>query len=86
MIRQTVADYAKWRPVYDAHQSVRTSAGLTNCRVQSSADNVNDVWVFCNMASVAKAKAFSASKDLAGAMARAGVVGKPDFYFLAAAR
>jgi hypothetical protein len=33
------------------------------------------------MADVAKGKAFAASKDLAAAMARAGVVGKPSFYF-----
>ena len=82
IIRQTVADYAKWRPVYDAHRAVRTSAGLSNCRVQSSDGDVNDVLVVCDMADLARGKAFAASKDLAAAMARAGVVGKPSFYFL----
>jgi hypothetical protein len=82
IIRQTVADYAKWRPAYDAHGAVRASAGLSHCRVQSSDGDVNDVVVVCDMADLAKAKAFASSKDLATVMVRAGVVGKPSFYFL----
>ena len=84
VIHQMVADYAKWRPIYDAHQSVRDEAGLTNCHVRSAADNPNNVYVACEMADLAKAKAFTASKSLADAMKTAGVVGKPDFTFLAA--
>jgi len=82
VIRQTVADYAKWRPAYDAHQPVRDAAGLSNCRVRSTVDNPNDVFVACEMADVAKARAFTTSKNLADAMKGAGVVGKPDFFFL----
>jgi hypothetical protein len=86
VIHTIVADYAKWRPVYDAHQPARDEAGLTNCHVRSTTDNANDVFVACEMADVAKAKAFTASKSLADAMKSAGVVSKPDFYFLAAER
>ena len=86
VIRHMVGDYAKWRPGYDAHKAVRTSAGLTNCRVQSATDNVNDVLIICDMADVAKAKAFASSKNLAEVMAKAGVVGKPEFYILTAGR
>ena len=86
VIHQMVADYAKWRPVYDAHQSARDEAGLTNCHVRSTTANPNDVFVACEMADPAKAKAFTASKSLADAMKTAGVVGKPDFYLLGAER
>ena len=86
VIRQLVADYAKWRPVYDAHQPTREGAGLTNCRVKPSVYNPNDILVVCDMADLAKAKAFTASKNLADAMASAGVVGKPSFFFLAPPR
>ena len=82
VIHSMVADYAKWRPVYDAHQSARDAAGLMNCQVRSTTDNPNDVFVACVMSDLAKAKAFTASKSLADAMKSAGVVGKPDFYFL----
>jgi hypothetical protein len=86
VIHTSVADYAKWRPVYDAHQPMREAAGLTNCSVRSTTDNPNDVFVACDMADVAKAKAFTRSKSLADAMRKAGVVGKPVFYFLGAVR
>ena len=82
VIHQMVADYTKWRPIYDAHQSARDEAGLKNCHVRSTADNANDVFVACEMADLAKAKAFTASRSLADAMKNAGVVSKPDFYFL----
>jgi hypothetical protein len=82
VIHQRVADYAKWRPLYDAHQSARDAAGLTNCHVRSTTSNANDVFVACEMADLAKAKAFTASKSLADAMKKAGVVGKPSFDFL----
>ena len=82
MIRQTVADYAKWRPLYDAHQPARDAAGLTNCHVRSTTGNPNEVFVACEMTDLAKAQAFTKSKSLADAMKNAGVVGKPDFYFL----
>jgi hypothetical protein len=86
VIHHTVADYAKWRPGYDAHKSVRDAAGLTNCEVRSAADNPNEVFIACEMASLAKAKAFTTSKSLADAMRKSGVVGKPVFYFLSPAR
>jgi hypothetical protein len=82
VIRTTVADYAKWRPVYDAHRPARDEAGLSNCSVRSSVDNPNEVFVACTMADVARAKAFTSSKSLADAMAAAGVVGKPEFFFI----
>jgi hypothetical protein len=82
IIHHTVADYAKWKPAYDAHKSVRDSAGLKNCRVQASTDNANDLVVICDVTSMEKAKAFTLSKSLADAMKGAGVVGKPDFFLL----
>jgi len=82
VIRSKVADYAKWRPVYDAHRPARDEAGLTNCMVRSTTDNPNEVFVACVFADLAKAKAFTTSKSLAEAMRKAGVVGKPEFFFL----
>ena len=83
-IHHQVADYAKWRVVYDADQSNRTAAGLTNCRVQRSMDDANDVLIWCDMADVTKAKNFTTSKALADTMSKAGVIGKPQFMYLTA--
>jgi hypothetical protein len=86
VIHHTVADYAKWRPAYDADQPARTAAGLTNCQVRASVDNPNDLSIACQMADVAKAKAFTGAPRLAAKMKGAGVVGKPQFRYLSAPR
>lgn len=84
VIHHKVADYAKWRPAYDADQPARTAAGLTNCTVRSAVGDANDVFIACQMADVAKARAFTAAPRLAAKMKGAGVVGKPEFHFLSA--
>jgi len=85
-IHHQVADYAKWRVAYDADQSNRKAAGLTNCRVQRSMDDANDVLISCDMADLTKAKSFTSSKALADTMSKAGVIGKPQFMYLTAPR
>ena len=75
MIHNRVADYGKWRPVYDADQSNREAAGLTNCQVHQSMENANDVLIACDMADMNKAKAFASSTTLRDTMKKAGVMG-----------
>jgi hypothetical protein len=82
MIHHKVADYAKWRVAYDADMPSRAAAGLTSCHVQRSMDDANDVVISCNMADATKARNFAASKALEDKMAKAGVVGKPEFLYL----
>ena len=82
IIHHQVADYTKWRVAYDADQANRTAAGLTNCHVQRSMDNANDVMISCNMADAAKARTFTLSKTLMDTMSKAGVQGNPQFLFL----
>ncbi|HEV7158510.1 MAG TPA: hypothetical protein VGN38_09165 [Caulobacteraceae bacterium] len=86
VIHHKVADYAKWRPAYDADQPARTAAGLTGCQVRPTISDPNDIYIACQMADVAKAKAFTAAPRLAAKMKGAGVVGKPEFHFLSAPR
>ena len=43
LIRHKVADFAKWKPAYDAHQSARQSAGLKEEHLFHNADNPNEV-------------------------------------------
>jgi hypothetical protein len=82
VIHHQVADYAKWRPVFDSHKSTQEAAGLTNPRVYHALDNANDITIVFDMADPAKAKAFAASKDLSAKMTAAGVTGKPNFSYL----
>ena len=51
-----VADYAKFRPVFEKGAARRAAAGITNPRVYRNADNGNDVLVVGDVANVAKAR------------------------------
>ena len=79
-----VADYAKWRAAFDADDANRQAAGLTNPRVYQSMDNPNELILVFDMADVTKAKDFASSKTLKAAMKKAGVKGKPDFWYVTA--
>jgi len=82
LVRHKVADFAKWKPVYDAHLSARQTAGLKEEHLFQNADNPNKVLLLFSVEDVDKAKAFAASDDLRQAMENAGISDKPDVYFL----
>jgi heme-degrading monooxygenase HmoA len=82
LIRHKVADFAKWKPVYDAHASARQSAGLKEEHLLRNADDPNEVILLFSAQDLDKAKAFAASDDLRQAMQKAGVSDKLDVYFL----
>jgi len=82
VVHHTVADYAKWRPAFDADASNQLAAGLTDPHVYQSVGKPNDITITFDMADPTKAKAFGASKALKATMKKAGVVGKPEIFFL----
>ena len=82
LIRHKVSDFATWKPAYDAHAVSRASAGLTELHLLRSIDNPNEVIILFAAADINKAKAFAASDDLRATMQKAGVMDKPDVYFL----
>jgi hypothetical protein len=85
IVQHLVTDYATWRPVFDEHDPVRVTAGLTNPRVYQAADNPNNIVIVMDMADLAMAMAFANSPDLVTTMTRAGVAGLPQIFFLTAA-
>jgi hypothetical protein len=82
LVRHKVADFAKWKPVYDAHTLARDKAGLKEEHLFRNAEDPNEVLLLFSVEDVDKAKAFAASDDLREAMKKAGVSDKPDVYFL----
>src|SRR5437588_12102736 len=87
-IHHKVQDYTKWRAGYDAHETSRRSAGITNGRVFRNSEDPNDVVVLQDdvvvlqdVADVAKARTWVTSEDLKSAMHKAGVVGSPTIRF-----
>ena len=82
LVRHKVADFSKWKPAYDAHLSARQKAGLKEEHLLRSTDDPNEVILLFQAEDVQKAKEFAASSDLHVRMQEAGVIDKPDIYFL----
>ena len=82
LVRHKVADFSKWKEAYDAHSPARQKAGLTEKHLLRNTDNQNEVILLFEAKDLPKAKEFAASADLREAMQGAGVVDKPDIYYL----
>jgi len=82
LIRARVADYAKWKSVFDERESTRVQHGGKRHWIYRSADDGNDVAVSIEFATVDQAKAYVADPGLREAMGRAGVSGQPEFAYL----
>lgn len=82
LVRHKVKDYATWKPVYDEHGAIRKAAGCQGTIVFRMADDPNNVIVLLEWDNLEKAQQFTQSDDLRETMQRAGVLEKPDIYFL----
>ena len=82
LIRIRVADYAKWKAVFDERESSRRQHGGKRHWIYRSADDGNDVAISIEFATVDQAKAYAADPGLREAMGRAGVSGQPEFAYL----
>jgi len=82
LIRHRVKDFKAWKTGYDAHQSKRTEAGLTEKYLLRGAEDANEVVLLFEAQDINRAKVFASSADLREKMQEVGVIDKPDIYFL----
>ncbi|MCH7760163.1 antibiotic biosynthesis monooxygenase [candidate division TA06 bacterium] len=82
LVRHKVADFDKWKAVFDEHSSVRQASGSKGGVVFRSSDDPNEVVILMEWENLEKARQFSQSEDLKEAMQKAGVADQPDIYFL----
>jgi hypothetical protein len=82
LVRHKIADFAKWKVVYDSHEPIRQAAGLVEEHIWHNVDIKNEVFVLSAVHDLEKARAFLSSADLREAMERAGVIDEPNVYFL----
>lgn len=80
-VRHPVADYAKWRSLYDSIGAMQKAGGVVADSVYQSIDDPNDVTVTHDFATIEAARAFVSSPDLKVAMEKAGVSGPPTIWF-----
>ena len=82
LIRHKVKDFAKWKPVYDAHSTARKASGSKGARLFRNIGKSKETVILLEWSDVDRAREFVKSKDLREAMKRAGVTDNPDIYFL----
>ena len=82
LVRHKVSDFSKWKSAYDAHLPARKEAELREEHLLRNMDDPNEVIMLFEVKDLKKAKEFGASANLREAMQDAGVVDKPDLYFL----
>jgi hypothetical protein len=80
-VRHSVKDFAAWKAAYDAFDAERKSLGVTGDGVYRTVDDLNEVTVYHDFASLDEAKSFAGSGRLKEVMSDAGVVGVPDIWF-----
>lgn len=76
-----VADFAKWLPVYEAHDSARLANGLHSYVIGRGLEDTNMILVAVKADDLLKAKTFAKDPGLKKAMQKSGVMGKPDIQF-----
>ena len=78
LIKHTVADFAKWKAVYDADSSFRNEAGLHLMGpIARGLENKNMVEIILAMDDITKAKAFANNPRLKDVMQKGGVTSAP---------
>jgi hypothetical protein len=82
LARHKVRDFTEWKRVYDSHRPRRVEAGLTEKHLLQGAQEPNEVVLLFEAKDLKRARTFAESADLKEIMQKAGVVDKPDIYFL----
>ena len=59
LVRHKVADFTKWKPVYDGHQAMRQEADLKEKHLLRSIDNPNEVILLFEAEDLKRVQAFT---------------------------
>ncbi len=82
LVRFTVEDLAKWKPVFEEAASLPKSFGSKGVRAFSKADSSNEVVILAEYEDREKASQMFQSQEFREATQRAGVKGPPEVSFL----
>jgi heme-degrading monooxygenase HmoA len=82
LVHNKVEDYKNWKPFFDEHASFRAKHGSKSAKVFRCKEDANDVLIFFEWDSLENAQKFMESDELKKTMKEAGVIGKPNIYFV----
>ncbi len=80
-VRHRVADFNKWKLVFDEHDSVRRQFGCKSTAVFTNIEHPNEVLIVSEWDSKEQAMQFGQSPSLKEAMESASVLGMPEISF-----
>jgi len=83
VIRHKVANFRRWKAVFEAHGPARMACGCEEARVFRRADNPKELVVMLAWSDLGKAREFLVSEDLRDMLLEAGLGDRPpDVYLL----
>ena len=85
IVRHKVADFKRWKAVFDEMEEPRRRHGWTGHEVYQDAADANSITIVNHMRDLRKAKEYGGSEVLKSGMEKAGVMGPPEIIFLAEA-
>ena len=82
LVRITVEDLAKWKPVFEKASAIRKSYGAKGSHAFSREGSPNEIFILTKFEDMEQAKKMYQSQELRDAMNEAGVKGPPELTFL----
>jgi antibiotic biosynthesis monooxygenase (ABM) superfamily enzyme len=82
LVRHKVKDFDAWKSVFDSVADLRRKKGEQSYRILRDGNGSNELFALFTWDTIDNARKYASSPELRAAMERAGVVGKPDIYFL----
>jgi hypothetical protein len=80
-VRHTVADFNKWKTVFEEVEPFRVKLGSSGSYIFRNNANPNEVLVVTDWDNKEQGMKFGESPELKSAIARAGVLGTPEINF-----
>jgi hypothetical protein len=82
LVRHLVQNFEDWKQVFDDMDKIRRELGSTKNLVFRNADDSQEVVILTEWDQLDNARKYASSADLREGMQKAGVIERPDVFFL----
>lgn len=82
LVRHKVADFVRWREVFESHKNAHKEAGMELQHLWRNVEKPDEVVLLYEVEDAEKAREFVYSSEVPDAQNASGVIDEPDIYFL----
>ncbi len=82
IVKSVVKDFDVWKKSFSEDSEGRKEAGAINLRVFTALGNKNEIYVFSELKSLEKFKAYMENPDLQAKRQESGATGPPEVFLL----